>query len=50
MKKDIHPELFEIVAHCVCGSTFKTRSTVKDIHMSICSQCHPFLLEDLLSY
>ena len=42
MKKDLHPELFEIIAHCVCGSTFKTRSTVKDIHMSICSQCHPF--------
>ena len=42
MKKNIHPELFDIVAHCVCGNSFETRSTVKDIHMSICSQCHPF--------
>ena len=42
MKKDIHPELFEVNAHCVCGNTFMTHSTIKDIHMSICSQCHPF--------
>ena len=42
MKKNIHPELFEVMVHCACGNTFKTHSTVKDIHMSICSQCHPF--------
>ena len=41
-KKSVHPELFEITAHCVCGSLVKTRSTIKDIHMTICSQCHPF--------
>ncbi|MBT3455571.1 50S ribosomal protein L31 [bacterium] len=42
MKKDIHPELFEVTAHCVCGNTFATRSTTKEMKMSICSQCHPF--------
>jgi large subunit ribosomal protein L31 len=27
---------------CACGSTFKTRSTKKEIRVEICSQCHPF--------
>lgn len=42
MKKDIHPELFDIAAHCACGHEFKTRSTLKEIKMTLCSQCHPF--------
>jgi len=42
MKKGIHPEIHEITAHCVCGNTFQTRSTVKDIAMTLCSQCHPY--------
>lgn len=46
MKKDIHPELHEISAHCACGNTFKTRSTAKDIAVTLCSQCHPFYTGD----
>ena len=42
MKKDVHPEYQECVVTCACGSTFKTRSTKKDIRVEICSQCHPF--------
>jgi len=42
MKKDIHPELFEVIAHCACGSTFKTRATVKELKGTLCSACHPF--------
>ena len=42
MKKDIHPELFEVTAHCTCGHEFKTRSTKKDIRTTLCSSCHPF--------
>ena len=42
MKKDIHPELHEVMAHCACGHTFKTRSTAPDIAVTLCSQCHPF--------
>ncbi len=43
MKKDIHPEYTEISASCSCGNVVKTRSTVgKDIHIDVCSQCHPF--------
>lgn len=42
MKKDIHPEYKDAVIKCACGSEIKTRSTVADISVEICSQCHPF--------
>jgi large subunit ribosomal protein L31 len=42
MKPDIHPEYKEITVTCVCGSTFKTRSTADKIELEICSACHPF--------
>ena len=41
MKKGIHPETFEIEVSCVCGTRFKTISTVEEIRVDICSQCHP---------
>jgi large subunit ribosomal protein L31 len=28
--------------HCACGNGFETRSTQKDIHVEICSICHPY--------
>lgn len=42
MKKGIHPELHEVTVKCSCGAEFKTLSTKKEIHIEICSQCHPF--------
>lgn len=42
MKKDIHPEYRKAVVTCVCGNTFETRSTIGDIHVEICSACHPY--------
>ena len=42
MKKGIHPEYSEAIITCACGSKVKTRSTKKEIKVSICSQCHPF--------
>jgi large subunit ribosomal protein L31 len=42
MKPDIHPEYKEITVTCVCGNTFKTRSTADKIELEICSACHPF--------
>jgi large subunit ribosomal protein L31 len=42
MKKDIHPNVFEVAARCVCGNTVQTISTSKDISVDICSACHPF--------
>jgi large subunit ribosomal protein L31 len=42
MKKDIHPEYHNALVHCACGHEFKTGSTLKEINVEICSQCHPF--------
>jgi large subunit ribosomal protein L31 len=42
MKKDIHPQYVECNVSCACGHTFKTRATVSEIEVEICSSCHPF--------
>lgn len=42
MKKDIHPNYETCSVVCACGNTFETRSTTKDIKVSVCSACHPF--------
>ena len=42
MKADIHPDYVECKVACACGNTFTTRSTVPEIHVEICSACHPF--------
>lgn len=42
MKPAIHPAYQEVTVHCACGATWKTRSTSKDLHLDICSNCHPF--------
>lgn len=42
MKKGIHPEYMETTVACSCGETFKTRSTRPELHVEICSKCHPF--------
>jgi len=42
MKKEIHPNYVECQVTCGCGETFKTRSTVPEIRVEICSKCHPF--------
>ena len=42
MRADIHPKYFETVIKCACGHELKTHSTLKDQHVEICSNCHPF--------
>ncbi len=42
MKKNIHPAYKKAVVTCVCGNSFETRSAVGDLHVEICSACHPF--------
>ena len=42
MKEGIHPEYYELTVRCACGSEVRTRTTLKDLHVEICSQCHPF--------
>jgi len=42
LKAGIHPEYKEVKVSCACGEIFTTRSTRKEIHLDICSKCHPF--------
>jgi len=42
MKKDIHPRYELATVHCACGNEFQTRSTVGNMRVEICSNCHPF--------
>ena len=42
MKEGIHPKYGEATVKCICGETFKTGSTKEEIHVEICSKCHPF--------
>jgi large subunit ribosomal protein L31 len=42
MKAKIHPNYFDFNVTCGCGNTFKTRATIKEMRIEICSVCHPF--------
>ena len=42
MRADIHPQYHEVDVRCACGATWKTHSTKKELHLEICSSCHPF--------
>ncbi len=42
MKEGIHPKYYETTIRCACGHQFVTRATVKDLHVEVCSNCHPF--------
>ena len=42
MKADIHPEYVEAIVRCACGNTFETRATKPDLHVEVCSACHPY--------
>ena len=43
MKAEIHPNYQAITATCSCGNVIETKSTTcEDIHIDVCSQCHPF--------
>ncbi len=42
MKQGIHPEYIDATIICGCGNRIETRSTQAEIHVEICSVCHPF--------
>ena len=42
MKDKIHPEYVDATITCVCGNVIHTRSTVPEMRVEICSNCHPF--------
>lgn len=42
MKADLHPQWYsEAQIICACGNTFTTGSSIPEIHVEICSKCHP---------
>lgn len=42
MRTGIHPDYVECKVTCSCGETFTTRSTKPELHIELCSKCHPF--------
>jgi len=43
MQKEIHPKYeMKAKATCACGAVFVIGSTMPEISVEICSQCHPF--------
>ncbi len=42
MKTGIHPEYTPTKITCACGRVTETYATVEELHVEICSHCHPF--------
>ena len=42
MKANIHPQYGATRVVCGCGNTWTTGSTQREIHVDVCSNCHPF--------
>lgn len=42
MKSKLHPEYQNTTITCTCGAVYETRSTVENMKVGICMQCHPF--------
>ena len=42
MKTDTHPTYETCTVRCSCGNVFETRSTVPELRVELCSECHPF--------
>ena len=42
MKAGIHPDYKATTITCACGEVIETGSTQENIHVEICSKCHPF--------
>ncbi|MEA2314647.1 MAG: large subunit ribosomal protein [Solirubrobacteraceae bacterium] len=42
MKAKIHPNYVPAHVRCTCGNEFTTRATQAELHVEVCSNCHPF--------
>jgi large subunit ribosomal protein L31 len=42
MKTSIHPTYALAHVRCTCGNEFATRATRGELHVEVCSNCHPF--------
>lgn len=48
MKQGIHPQYFDAAKiSCACGNTFTAGSTMPEIHLDVCSKCHPFFTGEM---
>lgn len=48
MKANIHPQYYpDAKVICACGNTFTVGSTKPEIHVEICSNCHPFFTGEM---
>lgn len=48
MKANIHPQYFDDAkVSCACGNMFVTGSTRQEIHVDVCSKCHPFFTGEM---
>ena len=41
MKASIHAKYEAATVKCACGHEWTTRSTKPEIHLDVCSNCHP---------
>ena len=41
MKQGIHPKYVDCTITCACGNVIHTRDTKSEIHVEVCSKCHP---------
>ena len=42
MREAIQPAYYQATVTSNCGNTFVTGCTKEDLHVEICSKCHPF--------
>jgi large subunit ribosomal protein L31 len=42
VREGIHPKYEKSIIKCACGEIIETKSTKKELHIDICSKCHPF--------
>jgi len=42
MKEKIHPTYVRSKVVCACGNTFESMSIKPELHVEVCSNCHPF--------
>ena len=42
MKQGIHPKYVMATVRCACGNEWVTRSTMPEMRIEVCSNCHPF--------
>ena len=42
MKEGIHPNYNQTTVKCACGAVYETGSSKENLHVDICSKCHPF--------